>query len=63
MILVAIEVTVAGAVVVCLDKFRGSLTAVQASAALGRGLRAARPELRVILLPSPTAGRARWTPS
>jgi glycerate kinase len=47
---------VSGSVVVCLDKFRGSLTAVQACAALTEGLRGARPDLDVVPLPVADGG-------
>lgn len=43
-------------VVVCLDKFRGSLTAVDACAALARGLARGRPGLRVRQLPVADGG-------
>lgn len=45
-----------GSVAVCLDKFRGSLSAVEASAALARGLRTARPDLDVVQLPVADGG-------
>jgi glycerate 2-kinase len=42
--------------VVALDKFRGSLTAVEACAALAEGLRTARPDLDVVQLPVADGG-------
>ena len=45
-----------GSVVVALDKFRGSLTAVQACAALAEGLRAAHPDRDVVPLPVADGG-------
>ena len=46
----------ARSVVVCLDKFRGSLTAVEACAALARGLAAAGPDVQVTQLPVADGG-------
>jgi glycerate kinase len=46
----------AGAVVVAPDKFKGSLTAEQAAAALARGLAAARPEVPVRQVPVADGG-------
>jgi glycerate kinase len=45
-----------GSVVVCLDKFRGSLTAVEATAALARGIEQARPGLEVVQMPVADGG-------
>ena len=41
---------------VCLDKFRGSLSAADAGAALARGLRRGRPGLEVVVLPVADGG-------
>lgn len=46
----------AGRVVVCLDKFRGSLTALEACGALTGGVRHARPDLDVVPLPVADGG-------
>jgi glycerate kinase len=42
--------------VVCLDKFRGSLSAADAGAALAHGLRRGRPGLEVVVLPVADGG-------
>lgn len=46
----------AGRVVVCLDKFRGSLSAIEASTALADGVRHVRPDLDVVSLPVADGG-------
>ena len=45
-----------GPVMICLDKFRGSLSAAAAGAALADGLRSVRPELEVTVLPVADGG-------
>ena len=49
-------------VVVAPDKFKGSLTAVEAAEAIGEGLRQGRPGLESSWLRSPTAVTAPSTP-
>jgi glycerate kinase len=43
-------------VVVCLDKFRGSVTAVEACAAVAEGLRAGRPDVDLLEIPVADGG-------
>jgi hypothetical protein len=49
-------------VVVAPDKFKGSLTAVEAAEAIGKGLRQGRPGVDVVLARSPMAVTAPSTP-
>ena len=44
------------------DKFKGSLTAAEAAAAMAEGALRVYPEAETVQFPVPTAARARWRP-